>query len=173
MEIKKSILAGSFLAIILYLVSCSGNNKSQQATEIPRSVIGINLCSTKDSVVVYLKERGLKYEILSKEHIYVDLEHSVGYEGISLNLYFIRDKCFGMAYQPTKSRTDFDIIAQDIKNKYPMQNEHKGIGENGDNVLYSYSNLTTTIKLRTDFGSICYYDNELDSINRQNHPEDY
>lgn len=155
------------------LVSCGGSSQQRQSEiDIPRSVHGIYLCSSIDSVVDYLKEKGYKHEILSKEHIYVDLEHS-SYEGISLNLYFVNDRCFGIMYQPTKDRSEFDYMSRKVKNQYPLHDEHKGIGENGDAVLYSYENSLTRIYLRTDHGAIGYYDVKLDRVNRQLHPNDY
>ncbi len=167
-----NIVFVAFFCLVCLVLSGGCSQQKQSEIDIPRSVQGIYLCSSKDSVVNCLKKKGYKYEILSKEHIYVDLEHSL-YEGISLNLYFVEDMCFGMSYQPTKDRSQFDNMAIELKKQYPMHDEHKGIGENGDAVLYSYNNGQTKIILRTDFGAICYYDIKLDSVYRQLHPNDY
>jgi len=171
-QIFWSLFVIAVTGIILFCVISCTNNSQNTPRDIPRSVQGVNLCSSTDSVVDYLREKGYNYEIVSKEHIYVDLEHS-SYEGISLNLYFVNDRCFGMAYQPTKDRSEFDYMSRELKENYPMRDENKGIGENGDAVLYSYSNGLTKIKLRTDVGAIAYYDVKLDSVNRQLHPNEY
>lgn len=157
---------------ILFAISC-GSNTSEKSNNVPRTIEGITLSETKDSVLGRLKQLGYKYEFLSPNHIYIDLENSSNANGISLNLYFVDNMCFGISYQPTKSKPDFDIMANNLKSQYPMQDEHKGIGENGDNVLYSYRDSTTILKLRTDYGAICYYDIKLDSINQIRHPEQY